>query len=389
MASKLYSTPIVVRSTTGDWFVFFRFWNQVTNKYHSIKCREDLNRIKDPQEKDAEFKALREARELWLKMGWNPLTDRNFEARKQAETHQFAHIKEWTVEKCLLHAVANKKMATKSRYDYKKSAEYFIEAARPMYIHAMLMKDLEKRHIKAVFNSLLQDFKLSNKNYNKRLEHLKSLLTELVDWEVFTHNPAFGLKNLHEEETQKFVPLDAEERAMLREYLYLENYQFYIYCITIYYTGIRPDEILSLRIKDLDLKNSTLHLAPFSNVVKNKKERRKAVHSKLLRFYQEMQLDQLPDTWYIFSKNFKPGPEKLHRRVATGLWKRLVWNELGIEKYLYSLKHTGADDLIEAGVSEDFVKDHLGHSTKFMTRRYTQKGIEASKKAVLAANIEF
>ena len=389
MANKLYSTPIIVRSVSNDWYVFFRYWNQETSKYQSIKCKENLNRIKDLVEREAEFKALREARELWLKLGWNPLTDRKFEARKQVNAHEFSHIKEWTVEKCLLHAVANKKMAPKSRYDYKKSAQYFIEASKPMYIHAMLMKDLEKRHIKAVFNNLLQEFNLSNKNYNKRLEHIKSLLTELVDWEVFQVNPAFGLKNLPEEDTQKFIPLDNEERIKLREYLYLENYQFYIYCITIYYTGIRPDEILSLRIKDLDFKSCTLHLDPFSNVVKNKKERRKAVHSKLMRFFEQMELEQYNPNWFIFSKGFKPGPIKQHRKIATELWKKLIWEQLGIEKYLYSLKHTGADDLIAAGVSEDYVKDHLGHSSKFMTRRYTQKGIEASKKAVINSNIEF
>ena len=66
-----------------------------------------------------------------------------------------------------------------------------------------------------------------------------------------------------------------------------------------------------------------------------------------------------------------------------------MWEELGIHKYMYSLKHAGADDLIEAGVDESHVVDHLGHSQKFMTRRYTLKGVEQAKQAVMKANINF
>lgn len=386
-STKLYTTPVVCKGKR-EWFVFFRYWDHTQNKYKDFKCAEGLNRIKDPKEKVAEFKALCDARTIWLKMGWNPLTDREFQNRhNQQKTNDLAHIKQWPLNKAIAYALEYKKLSVKSKYDYKKSKEYFLDAAKQVGFYMLPISQLTRVHIKAIFNYLQP--KLSNKNYNKRLQHIKSLLSELIEWEALDFNPAHGIKELYEEETFKFIPLTNNERTLVRAYLQKVHPTFYVYCLTIYYTGIRPDEVLSLTIADVNFANNTIHLNPFSNVVKNKKERYKTMHPNLVQLYQQLNLQQFPNNTFVFSKNFMPGTTKIRRQVATELWKKLIWNELGIQKYLYSLKHLGADDLIDAGVSETEVQDHLGHSAIFITRRYTQKGFEQSKQKVLASNIEF
>lgn len=387
---SLFTTPILCKCANGEWFVFFRYWNNETKSYKPFKCSEGLNRIKNLKEKEAEFKALREAREIWLKQGWNPIADRTFELRKQLFAQsELAEIKNWTVEKALKHVLQTKKMAVKSRYDYKKSVEYFLQAATNYHYHAMPIAQLEKSHIKAIFSILLNQFKLSNKNYNKRLEHIKSLLSELVEWDAIKFNPAFGIKALPEEETTKFIPLTSEERILMHEYLAIKSPGFLAFCMTIFFTGIRPDEILSLKVSDINTDKLFIKLNPFTNATKVKKERFKALHPQLLHYYHILQLHQQPANNFVFSNNFLPGNNRIKARIATALWKKLIWVELGIEKYLYSLKHAGADELIMAGIDEDMVKDHLGHTTKFMTRRYTQLGLQQSKDKIINTNINF
>ncbi len=390
MAQRLYTTPILCKGANGDWYVFFRYFDNENKKYITFKLREGLNRITDQIEKEEEFKALLESRTLELKMGWNPIIDREFkQSPALIKQHELSHIKYWTVLKALNFVVEKKQLAVKSRYDYKKSVEYFLTAANAFGIQLLPVCKLQKTHIKSCLNYLLTECGLSNKNYNKRLEHIKSLLSELVDWDALQYNPAFGIKELQEEDTEKFLPISPEERVIIKEYLFVKHYRFLIFCMVLYYTGIRPKEVLSIRISDIDLDNSFIKLNPFSNVVKTKKERRIAIHPNLHTFLRQLDLMRYNETLFLFGSGFLPGPIKTSRPTATSLWKKLIWEECGIEKYMYALKHTAADNLIEAGASEENVRDHLGHSQKSMTRRYTKLGIEVSKKAIMNTAIEF
>jgi integrase len=141
--------------------------------------------------------------------------------------------------------------------------------------------------------------------------------------------------------------------------------------------------------KDVDINKQSLHLQPFSNVVKNKKEREVVIHQNLLNYFDAMQLKNYPGDYFIFSQSFQPGQKKIHRQIATQLWNKLVMQQLGIAKYLYSLKHLGATDYIKAGAGEDNIVDHLGHSSKIITRMYTQEGIKQSRDVISKTKIEF
>lgn len=386
-----YTLPKVCKGKR-EWFVYFRYWNgeEYIKRTISKVAAEELNRIKDPKEKEIKFNALREAREIWLQMGWNPLTDPEFKLKESILTGQeFNEIKAWSVEKALNHVVATKRMSDKSRFDYKKSVEYFLKAASLLYIDQIQIGQLTRTQIKAVFSKLITDFKLPAKNYNKRLTHIKSLLSELVEWNCFEYNPAFRLKDLPEEQTQKFIPYTLKEKKLIREHLFIKDYHFFVYIITVYFTGLRPSEILSLKIKDFDELNAIFHLQPFSNVIKNKSERWAFVHKNLLKFFVQMQLEKYNPEFYIFSKGFIPGKQKLKTRTATDLWNKYIKVELSINKYMYALRHTAADDLIDAGIPEKNIGDAFGQKSKLMIRRYTQKGVNASLQVVRNSDIDF
>ncbi len=54
---ELFTKPVICRCKNDEWFVFFRFWDASTRKYKPFKRSENLNRIKDPKEKETQFKA--------------------------------------------------------------------------------------------------------------------------------------------------------------------------------------------------------------------------------------------------------------------------------------------------------------------------------------------
>lgn len=393
--TKLYTTPIAC-TRNGDmereWFVLFKFYNQQSGKWQVFKCLEGINKIHDKPERLAEIKALREAREIWLKQGWNPITDRHFQNRNNPEEFsELKAIRTWTFSKAIEFAIKNKKLASRSKESYKTTVKYAIGAAHDLYYDVLPISQWERKHCKALINKMQEKYKLSNKGRNKHLSFFKSLFTELVEWECFSHgiNPAHGIADLKEDETIKFEVLTPDEKEQVREYLYLTDYPFFIFMLTLYYTGIRPNEILHLQVKDFKKDDHLFRMVPYSENVKNSKERWVAIHPSLYNFIIKLELEKYKPTDYIFSTGFIPGPQKIRARSATYLWNKYVRHDLDIDKQLYSLKHLGADDFIDAGVKEENLVDHLGHSSKFITRRYTLKGKAQSREVVKSANVQF
>lgn len=75
---------------------------------------------------------------------------------------------------------------------------------------------------------------------------------------------------------------------------------------------------------------------------------------------------------------FMPSPVQVRDKTVSGLWKKLVMapeeeGGLGINKKMYGLKHTGADDYILSGVNIEALKSMFGHSSLLMTERYISK----------------
>lgn len=394
---KDFTVPVVC-SYDGDpskeWYIFFRFFHN--GKWHSFKRREGINRFHNAKERKVHADELRNARETWLKMGWNPVLDPEFKSFTVINNSvDLSNLKTMSLEKALQFALDKKPLAKKSKQDYGTTVRYICAAARKLHTLEMPIAQLTRVHCKALINEAKNIKNLSNKAYNKNLTFFKSLLSELVEWEALEYNPAFKLENMKEEETVKFIPLTVEERNIIREYLGKVNPHFLLYVNVIYSTGIRPKEILGMQIKDFNEAGEYFHLKPFSEKTKTKKERKVAINPQLLTTLKGLKLHQYNKDYYIFSEEFKPGPTRVERKIATTLWDELVRGHLGIDKYLYCLKHTGADDLIEAGQQhginniEEVVQQHLGHTSKFMTRRYTQKGLEMSRKVVTQISPKF
>lgn len=387
---KNFTIPVVC-NYDGDlkkkWFVYFRFFHN--GKWHVFKKKEGLNLCKTLKERTTEAEQLRLAREKWLKEGWNPVLEpKVFNNRFGAASNDLLDLKAMSFEKALQYALEKKQLAHKSKQDYGTTVRYVVKAAQKLNVAQMAIAQLSRVHCKALIKEAMQIKDWSNKAYNKNLTFFKSLLSELVEWDVLEYNPAFQIKNLATEDTQKFVPLTIEEKNIVREYLKKEHPAFLLFVTIIYATGIRPKEVLGLQIKDFNEADACFHLLPFSEKTKTKKQRKVAINPHLLEVIKKLSLKKRNPDHFIFSEGFKPGPVRIERKIATDLWDTLVRNHLGIDKYMYSVKHLGADDLIDAGKEngiqniEEIVQQHLGHSSKFMTRRYTQKGLELSREVV-------
>jgi hypothetical protein len=86
---------------------------------------------------------------------------------------------------------------------------------------------------------------------------------------------------------------------------------------------------------------------------------------------------------------FQPSFVQVKRDTATKLWNTLVIKGMGINKYMYAMKHTGGDDKILAGVSLDALREMYGHSSKFMTEKYARQVKGVYQRQIIANSPNF
>lgn len=417
----LYSTPTIVKSG-NDWYVFFRFKHG--GKRHPCKYREGINRIVDLKERQREAEALLEVKTDWLKAGWNPITDPEFKARQIAASG-VSELKRMTLNEALTFALKSKKpdLAKKSYQDYDNILNITKDFTKEHGYGSLQVTTVNRLHVIQILDQLRTEREWSNHRYNAYMGVLRSLFTELEKRLVIEYNPATKIDTKVVAESDRFAPYTDEEKEKISDFLYTRHYRLLVFMLHEYHTGIRPKELLAIRINQVDLKRRIITLLPDleEETTKTPFIRTVVIPDALYPLLKEMRLEQFPGDFYLFGSPFQPGqgnrgagsqrwgakarrlgmnselsgrsgamrldflfpsPYRASRDSVTKLWKKLVKDELGINKCLYAAKHTGSDDKILAGIELDVLKIQYGHRSKRMTEDYA-KALKEVRNGVL------
>lgn len=191
---------------------------------------------------------------------------------------------------------------------------------------------------------------------NRQVSLLKAMFTKAFDWGMIPES--------HLKEVRKVKPLKGEKTRL--RYLTVEECHRLISCcppwlqdIVIFAlnTGMRRGEILSLRWKDVDLKNRII-LIPNTNTKTGTKREipmNETVFRLLSRMVRPMDSEQ---------KVFNP-PARIREPFEKACRKA------GIHDFrFHDLRHTFASHLVMSGVDIQTVSKLLGHASLTMTLRY-------------------
>lgn len=396
----LYTTPVICRCKNGEWFVFFRYWDASQGKYRPFKRSEDLNRIKNIKEKEAEFKALRDAREMWLEAGWNPITN-TFPSASISEMEHISKLKDMTLVAALDFAFKKreKDWGKKTKQDYSSKLKYLLQAIFQLNMTSFRIGDVRRPHYKLILNHVWQERKLSAKGYNLYREFLSTLLGELDQWEVLEYNPVEKITPKQVLKKVSHRPPTQDQRLLIINRIRNEHRPYYRFLAILYGCTIRPKEITGIKIKSLHRLEQMFRLIPDGNsTTKTKTERDVAIPDWVMDLLMEMNLHNYDPEWYIFSSRnkygtFLPGPNRMHSNTPTGWWRKLVKDPpekggLGQDVDQYSLKKLSGDDMVRLqrreGVDKllDLPKMQMGHSSNQMTEVYVTEHKEIMKELV-------
>jgi integrase len=292
-----------------------------------------------------------------LKEGWNP--------------YQQDEVRFTNIVAAIDYVVKIKSSSARKRTSgtYRSFANTFIDWLIESKLTRLYIEDFNFRYAIQFMDYIKINKEASNRTYNNYVQQMRTFFNALIEREYITFNPFLKIKYLPEQQPS-LTAFSELELKKLKEYLILNDPQMWLICQFVFYTFIRPNELVQLCFNDLDLKLNKITIQP--HVSKNKLQQVVAIPEHFAAYLKDLNLDQYPGHYFLFSKDLKPGLVAILPNTLAKIFKKHR-EEIGISKKLYDLKHTGAGMAIENGVNVWDLKNQLRHSSLDITTGYLNK----------------
>lgn len=142
---------------------------------------------------------------------------------------------------------------------------------------------------------------------------------------------------------------------------------------TLFFTGVRKTELLSLKVYDIDLDKNIITIS--GSTSKSKRTRRIPINPTLrIHLKEYLQARKKYTTEFLFVSSNKD-----HRLTQHGIkhWVKRMKNNSGVRFHLHQLRHTFACNLARNNISLPKLQKLMGHTDLRMTERYVRSlGVE-------------
>lgn len=226
----------------------------------------------------------------------------------------------------------------------------------------------------------LKDNKQTARTINRKLSSLNSYYKFLQKQQLADKNP---VRQLHSQKLPERLPTYLKEdqtENLLEETQFDEGFKGFtdrMICDLLYQTGMRRNELLQLKEKDIEWSLNQLRI-----LGKGNKERLVPVSPMLLENIKEyiaakQTLEKYNDAYLL---NLESGEPLYAGYIYRVVRKYLSGTTTVKKKSPHVLRHTFATHLLNNGANIQAIKDLLGHSSLAATQVYTHNNIEKLKE---------
>ena len=232
----------------------------------------------------------------------------------------------------------------------------------------------------------LKENKISSKSINRKISSLKSFFKYKLKLKEITVSPVSTISSL---KISRRLPSFIEQNdlnTLLKNDFFPDTFEgktdFLIFEI-LYQSGIRRNELINLKEKDIDNFLGTIKV-----LGKGNKERLIPVNNGLLKSIDQYISEkrkifgQLPENFLLVNKGKPLYPKYVYNVVRSYLGK-VSTNQ---RKSPHILRHSFATHLTNNGAEINAVKELLGHSSLASTQIYTHNTIEKLKEVYKQAH---
>lgn len=170
-----------------------------------------------------------------------------------------------------------------------------------------------------------------------------------------------------DEKRRELVPADVRQR--IADYFERENPYMLTVCELVFTSLIRPKEIRCIRLADIDLEGKFIRMA--AENAKTHNERFCALSPQLIERLRPLCAQRLPRGYYLFGEKYAPAAMPIAAARFRKDWDKMrTALKLPQEMQLYSLRDTGINNMLKAGIDPLTVMQHADHHDLSMTTRY-------------------
>ena len=233
------------------------------------------------------------------------------------------------------------------------------------YMEYVFRGNNSRPHAKA---KLSDNGTIGARTYNNNLKQGRAVFSWAVSNCYSTENPFAKIKVKREEEKQRvLIPQDV--RSKITNYFREKNPAMLLICDMTFTTLLRPIEISRIQVKYINIEQGTISMP--GGKTKNHKNRVCRISPSIIPLLREYIKDADPEDYLIADGEWRCGKKPMNSHTFSGAWDRMR-KDLGLpdEMQLYSLRDTGINGMLRAGIDPLSVMQAADHHDLAMTTRY-------------------
>lgn len=338
---------MIAKLSTSDPDDWFFFWRDSSGRL--FKKRYDINRIKSKRKRRVEADRILKDINNLLKAGAN-------QSR--------------SVKTILDKIVSDRKGSLRRRswQSYKYAADKFVQWLPDPNVP---IHEITKQTARSFIDHLVKEG-YTGKTINGLRGFLCTLFTYHCSREDGAVNPFIGTQR-QAELTGRNIAFSEEQKSRIWSVL---SPELLLFTRFIYFTYIRPIELLRLKVGDIKTSEGVIIIQPHQS--KNKKQQSVEIPDSFLNEIKKMGYDKMPQDYYLFGQGMRPGSVPLSRNTVSKHYAKAV-KGLGLpaDTTLYSWKHTGVVAAYKSGIGIYDIMRQLRHHSLDMTQIYLKSlGLE-------------
>ncbi|MCR5574055.1 MAG: site-specific integrase [Bacteroidaceae bacterium] len=221
----------------------------------------------------------------------------------------------------------------------------------------------------------------SRRTVTKYQQILHHFYEYLIEHGVARSNPVYGIPAIGERRDEAAKPIPEDIRKLLLTTMRQEEPQLALVCELEYYCAIRPNELRQLRIRDIDLRSASIRIP--ASISKNRTTQSVDVPRQMLEKLRQWKVDEYPPHFFLLGTQGVPGIEGYGKNTLRFRFERIREKlHLSSEYKLYSFKHSGGVELVNAGVDTWQLQRHFRHSSIATTEAYLRRNFAPNSEMI-------
>ena len=349
--------PATLHHNCDGWQIEYYAYNPVSGKMD--RKRILVNRLKKRYSvKEFKFIVGQMITTINVKLsgGWSPFGE-------SENVRYYTHLSEVM---CLYILEKSKELKSDTLRSYKSFCNIFglwCEQNIPKCQCILFNRTLAIRYMDYVYN----ERSVSARGYNNQLKMARALFSWAVEKCYCKENPFEHIKTKRESEKKRIL-IPIETRRLIKDYFNKTRPNFIIVLELIFTSLLRPKEVSRVQIKQINIAEHYIYMP--GDKTKNGHHRYAYLSDELCLLLSPL-IEGINPEWYLITQGYVPGKQPMDPKRYRKHWESMR-KELNLpqEMQLYSLRDTGINNMLKAGIDPLTVMQAADHHDLSMTTRY-------------------